>query len=116
MIDKETLKALEAHEDFRTIHAAGKERKWLLGRCALRIARDTHHVEVMSESSEDGMEFAARALWAGCLPWEPDLDYEPFADALSFSEMVSATSLLNPTPTNGKTEAKSPKKAPALDA
>ena len=113
MVDKETLKALEAHEDFRTIRAAGKQRKWLLGRCALRIARDTHQVEVMSESGEDGMEFAARALWAGCLPWEPGLAYEPFADVLSFGEMTAATKLLNPTPANGQAEDKSPKKASA---
>lgn len=107
MTPKEKREALKAHPDTVTIHFAGEDRRWMLGKYAFDLVRKSGmevedviggaatEEEIMAQGIGENLDMVARMLWAGLLPFDPDLELEWVELMLSMKEMNKIREVLN---------------------
>ena len=98
MTKEKRLERLKAHEDTQEIDYAGKTRHWMLGRYALKLAKERGVPvgelisDIDPEESEDDITESfdqfAKLLWVGFLPFPDDrMDLEDVELLLSFGDL-----------------------------
>lgn len=99
----------EQHEDTLQVELAGTELPWFIGRVTFDLVRqhddDVDFAKLLTEAA-DAAEGAApdeqidtigRVIWAGMLPFEPDLDYDVVARAISFQDLPRLAAFVKET-------------------
>lgn len=93
------------HEDTVTARFAGRDRKWLLCRKALRLAKAAGYplaqimerlnaIQTGAPETDDVLAAYGDLVWIGVLPFEPDADREEITDLMTVPDIHRANRLL----------------------
>lgn len=85
MTHEEKIEVLRKSPDYSRPVIGGVEREFCLGPYGLRLAKD-RGVDVLGPDL-DGFDGFVGQLWAGMLPFDPDLTMEDVGDVLSLRDM-----------------------------
>lgn len=80
------LADLRQHEDYRRVVIGGREREFCLGLYGTTLAKE-RGVDILDDTL-GGFDSVVAHVYAGVLPFEPDLAYEDLAHRLSLKDVM----------------------------